>query len=190
VRGLLGRVLFLYDYQNDYSLKKLEKGQKMKKALLICTLALSAMIATAGTKPSVAKKLDLSMYPVAKEGFKQVVFSVPAKANENDFKIEVFVGADRVVDCNPLFMLGTIQAQTVEGYGFDFYNAETTGEIAGTLMACPLNKTHTAFVHVQPQLIAYNSRLPVVFYVPKNMNVKYRIWRADAKMSLVPNVVK
>ena len=57
------------------------------------------------------------MYPVVKDGFKQVAFSVPAKANENDLKIEVFVGADRLVDCNAAFMAGTMQAQTVEGFG-------------------------------------------------------------------------
>ena len=32
----------------------------------------------------------------------------------------------------------------------------------------------------EPQLIRYNSRLPVVVYVPDGVEVRYRIWRADA----------
>jgi ecotin len=30
-----------------------------------------------------------------------------------------------------------------------------------------------------PYLIRYNSRLPVVVYVPEVAEVRYRIWRAD-----------
>ena len=32
----------------------------------------------------------------------------------------------------------------------------------------------------QPYLIRYNSKLPVVVYVPKGAEVQYRIWKADA----------
>jgi ecotin len=30
-----------------------------------------------------------------------------------------------------------------------------------------------------PSLIRYNSRLPVVVYVPEGVDVRYRIWRAE-----------
>ncbi|RQW83332.1 MAG: proteinase inhibitor I4 serpin, partial [Methylococcus sp.] len=31
----------------------------------------------------------------------------------------------------------------------------------------------------EPYLIRYNSKLPVVVYVPKGNEVRYRVWRAD-----------
>ena len=33
----------------------------------------------------------------------------------------------------------------------------------------------------EPKLLRYNSRLPVVVYVPADVEVRYRIWRADRK---------
>jgi ecotin len=35
-------------------------------------------------------------------------------------------------------------------------------------------------------LIRYNSRLPVVVYVPEGVEVRYRIWRADPEAKVVP----
>ncbi|MCG8509052.1 MAG: ecotin family protein, partial [Rhodospirillales bacterium] len=37
----------------------------------------------------------------------------------------------------------------------------------------------------EPYLIRYNSRLPVVVYVPQEAEVRYRIWRADEEMSVM-----
>lgn len=34
---------------------------------------------------------------------------------------------------------------------------------------------------MQPELLRYNSKLPIVIYAPKDMEVKYRIWKADSK---------
>ena len=35
----------------------------------------------------------------------------------------------------------------------------------------------------EPKLLRYNSRLPVVVYVPADVEVRYRIWRADRKVT-------
>jgi ecotin len=45
-------------------------------------------------------------------------------------------------------------------------------------MAC-LDPPTRKFVTMQPILTSYNSKLPIVLYVPQNIEVKYRIWRAD-----------
>ena len=54
--------------------------------------------------------------------------------------------------------------------------------MAGTLMA-PLPGTPQVekFVTLggEPYLVRYNSRLPLVIYVPEGVEVRYRIWRAD-----------
>ena len=31
----------------------------------------------------------------------------------------------------------------------------------------------------EPKLLRYNSRLPIVVYVPSGVEVRYRLWRAD-----------
>ncbi|MEI7489665.1 MAG: ecotin family protein [Chryseobacterium sp.] len=38
------------------------------------------------------------------------------------------------------------------------------------------------FVYIQPEIVRYNSKLPLVFYVPKDLEVRYRILRPDAAM--------
>jgi ecotin len=37
----------------------------------------------------------------------------------------------------------------------------------------------------EPYLIRYNSRLPVVVYVPEGAEVRYRIWRADTEIKVM-----
>ena len=56
------------------------------------------------------------------------------------------------------------------------------GPMAGTLMAVDPDAPKVAlFVVVggEPYLIRYNSRLPVVVYVPEGVEVRYRVWSAE-----------
>ncbi len=48
-------------------------------------------------------------------------------------------------------------------------------------MACPDSKKTEAFVPVVGDgfLLRYNSKLPVVVYVPKDVEVRYRVWSAS-----------
>lgn len=132
---------------------------------------------------SMAQKMDISMFPKAKEGFRQLAISVPAKANENDFKIEFFVGKVVQVDkCNRHFILGNIEKKLLEGWGYDFFEVSSKGETAGTIMGCPDNSKIAKFIHIQPVLERYNSKLPIVLYVPDGFEVRYRIWSAGTKM--------
>ena len=38
----------------------------------------------------------------------------------------------------------------------------------------------------EPELMRYNSRLPLVIYVPQGVEVRYRIWRGDDKVITAP----
>jgi ecotin len=54
--------------------------------------------------------------------------------------------------------------------------------MAGTLMAVEPNVPKVdrfITLGVEPQLLRYNSRLPLVIYVPKGVEVRYRIWRGE-----------
>lgn len=128
------------------------------------------------------EKLEIEMFPKAKEGFKQVYIQLPVAKNENDLKVEFFVGAEKVLDCNNYFLMGNVKTQDLQGWGYNYYEVESNGEAAGTLMGCRDQKKTKKFVTLQPEIVRYNSKLPLVFYVPKDLEVRYRVLRADAKM--------
>ncbi|OUF43421.1 ecotin [Pluralibacter gergoviae] len=50
------------------------------------------------------------------------------------------------------------------------------------MMACPDGKKTQKFVTAylgDRALLRYNSKLPVVVYTPDNLDVKYRVWKAQ-----------
>lgn len=128
------------------------------------------------------EKLQIEMFPKAKEGFKQVYIQLPVAKNENDLKVEFFVGAEKLLDCNKHFLMGKVNTQDLQGWGYNYYEIESNGETGGTLMGCPDQKKTKKFVSLQPEIVRYNSKLPLVFYVPKDLEVRYRILRPDAAM--------
>ena len=160
----------------------------MQKLSFLLILALSLLsttfaqkkIAKTNTKtPPIMEKADLSMYPKPQDGYKQIVIQVPAKANENDYSVEIYIGKNELLDCNRHFMMGEVTKKSVDGFGYDYYNVTSDGKIAGTLMACPGKAPTSKFVYIAPQQVRYNSKLPLVIYIPKQLIVKYRLWRAD-----------
>jgi ecotin len=92
----------------------------------------------------------------------------------------------QVDEGNRYFFGGRIEAETVQGWGFPRYVVPELGPMAGTLMAIDPNEPKVSrFVTLggEPYLVRYNSRLPIVIYVPEGVEVRYRIWtaRAEAK---------
>ncbi|MBD3905363.1 serine protease inhibitor ecotin [Chryseobacterium sp. Ch-15] len=128
------------------------------------------------------EKLQIEMFPKAKEGYKQVYIQLPIAKNENDLKVEFFVGVEKMLDCNNHFLMGKVATQDLQGWGYNYYEVESNGETGGTLMACPDQKKTKKFVSLQPEIVRYNSKLPLVFYVPKDLEVRYRVLRPDATM--------
>ncbi|HJR32889.1 MAG TPA: ecotin family protein, partial [Pseudomonas sp.] len=53
-----------------------------------------------------------------------------------------------------------------------------------TLMACPDGKRKQDFVPVVGDgfRLRYNSKLPIVLYVPNDVEVRYRIWSASSRV--------
>ncbi len=162
----------------------------MKKLTFIITVMAIALFSVGALAQNQTIEKEIGMFPAPKEGYKQVYIKVPAKKNEADFKVEVFVGKTIMVDCNRHFMGGTIEDVNLDGWGYTYYVVESDGNVASTRMACPTNKQTKEFVHMESKLIRYNSRLPIVIYVPDGLEVNYKIWRAGKKMISAKDGVK
>ena len=152
---------------------------KSIKHIIIGLLSLLAWTAGAEQKDA------LHPFPKAEEGFKRTVIRLPQLANEENIKVEIIIGKTMKVDCNHHWFGGSLEAKNVEGWGYTYWILPKAGGPASTKMGCPDRSLHDEFVHVQGDgyLLRYNSRLPVVIYVPKNFEVRYRLWQAQEKTS-------
>jgi len=130
-------------------------------------------------------KYGMKPYPAADEGFTRQVFRVPAVENEAERMVEIVVGKTLLVDCNPTRFMGSLEERIAEGWGFPYYVLSEVSGPASTLMACPPDAAKTeTFVWVRGDgfMQRYNSKLPVVTYVPEGFDVRYRIWAADSEL--------
>lgn len=124
---------------------------------------------------------QIKIYPEPKPEQDRLVLNLKPLKNEKDYFLLIKFGKDLELDCNNYFLGGAkLSRQVVKGWGYNYYELEVKDEIlAGTKMAC-LNQNSTArFVayHMGDDLmLAYNSKLPLVFYVPKGVEVKYQIF--------------
>lgn len=127
---------------------------------------------------------DIKMFPTAQDGQKRVVISLPAATQEDDIRVELIVGKTMRVDCNRHWFMGSLTQETVQGWGYSYYQLADAKGPAATMMACPGQPEREAFVPVRGEgyLLRYNSRLPLVVYVPQAFEVRYRLWHASTEV--------
>ena len=128
---------------------------------------------------------NMKAFPPAEEGMVRYVLQLPEQEDESIFKVELIVGKTVQVDeNNKYFFAGSIEKETIQGWGYPRYTVGELGLMAGTLMAIDPNKPKVdRFVPLggEPYIIRYNSRLPIVVYVPEDAEVRYRIWTTDTQ---------
>ena len=145
----------------------------------VCSIAvLSFLVAMS----SVLAADNMKAFQPAEKGVVRYVLQLPEQKDEYAFKVELIVGKTVQLDeGNRYFFGGKIEAENIEGWGFTRYVVSELGPMAGTLMAVdPSAPKVPRFITIggEPYLIRYNSRLPVVVYVPEGVEVRYRIWSA------------
>ncbi len=132
---------------------------------------------------------NMKAFPEAGKGMVRHVLQLPVQEDESLFRVELIVGETVLIDeQNRYFFGGWIESEVVSGWGFTRYIVKELGPMAGTLMAVDPNAPKVKrFVPLggEPYLIRYNSRLPVVIYVPESAEVRYRIWSADAEIMTI-----
>ena len=111
------------------------------------------------------------------------VIRLPKQQDESAFRVELIIGKTVKTDAsNSYFFGGTLEIETIPGWGFDRYILSKLGPMAGTLMAVDPNAPQVErFISIggEARLLRYNSRLPLVVYVPAGVEVRYRLWRAE-----------
>ncbi len=126
---------------------------------------------------------NMKAFPPAEPGMTRYVINLPPQQDESALKVDLIVGKMvRTDPVNRYFFGGTLETETIAGWGFDRYVLRSLGPMAGTLMAVdPKTPQVDRFVTLggEPKLLRYNSRLPIVVYVPSSVEVRYRLWRAD-----------
>lgn len=143
-------------------------------AIAIVAILLTAVLASAAD--------NMKAFPPAEEGMVRYVLQLPKQEDESAFRVELIVGKTvRIDQENRYFLGGKIAARTIAGWGYTRYTVDKLGPMAGTLMVVDPNAQQVdRFITLggEPYLIRYNSRLPVVIYVPESAEVRYRIWSA------------
>ncbi|MFJ2279662.1 serine protease inhibitor ecotin [Pseudomonas sp. NPDC087803] len=143
------------------------------------------LVAGLSTLAHAAKLEDVAPYPKAENGFTRQVIHLPKQDQEENFQVEVLAGKTLEVDCNRQRLGGVLDEKNLEGWGYPFYRLEKVIGPMSTLMACPPGtQKKRAFVPVVGDgfMLRYNSKLPLVIYAPKDVEVRYRIWSASDKV--------
>ncbi|MEB8433450.1 ecotin family protein [Cocleimonas sp. KMM 6892] len=163
------------------------KNSLILSALIFISLMLTVSPAMSQDSSQNNTHKELNAFPAATAGMERFVISLPHKerGEENAFKVELLPGKMMMTDGVNRIRLGTrIESRPLKGWGYTYY--EVTGKDVGmsTMMGVPAGtQSLQTFVSGQPLTIDYNSRLPIVIYVPKGQLVKYRIWKADETFS-------
>lgn len=128
---------------------------------------------------------EIAPYPEAEAGYTRSAIFLPEMNNEQDLKVEIMIGKEMTVDCNQHRLSGTVTQQDLKGWGYQYYVVSQVNKGLSTMMLCaPDYKPQLKFVTLNSDLglIDYNSRLPIVIYTPKDVQVKYRVWSASDKI--------
>ncbi|MEG0098906.1 MAG: serine protease inhibitor ecotin [Citrobacter sp.] len=148
--------------------------------LLAAFASTSAWAVTSDTNAQPLEKV--APYPKAEKGMKRQVIQLTPEKDESTLKVELLIGQTLEVDCNQHRLGGELDSKTLEGWGYDYYVFDKVTSPVSTMMACPEGKKEKKFItaHLGDDgMLRYNSKLPIVVYTPENVEVKYRIWKAD-----------
>jgi ecotin len=127
---------------------------------------------------------DLKPFPATEAGYRRIAIRLPVVDAPDERRVELIFGKMMEVDCNRHILSGQLARKVAQGWGYDYFVLSNIRGPASTMMACPPDEQRTAtFVHVsldqndtQNGWLRYNSKLPIVIFVPDGIEVRYRIW--------------
>ncbi|GIU31343.1 serine protease inhibitor ecotin [Shewanella sp. MBTL60-007] len=127
---------------------------------------------------------ETKMFPVPQTGQVQHILTLPKLENEADYRVEIQIGQTKMVDCNKHGLNGELKQHSVKGWGYNYYQVDSISEGPSTMMACFDQAKTEKFLPIRDDLmLKYDSRLPKVFYLPENTQVRYRVWKVESPFS-------
>ena len=147
----------------------------IRKSVLLSIFLLGACAS------AMSKNDDLKPWPAAAAGESRNVIRLEAMQDETSHGVELVIGKELEIDCNRHWFGGRLERQVVSGWGYPLYRLTSVAGPASTMMGCPGEEKRTAFVivNLEDPMLRYNSKLPIVVYVPEDFSVRYRTWSAD-----------
>jgi len=154
--------------------------KSLKKVLLSCFFTVLSACASAGEKNA-----DLTPFAPASEGSVRFVIQLPVldAQQEKNSLVELIVGKQMLTDgVNLIRLASRIETKNLSGWGYSYYEVQDNPLAMSTMMAAPEGAEKVMqFVTTSPLKLNYNSRLPIVVYVPQGYEVQYKIWKATGE---------
>ena len=169
---------------------RLRRMTKLQSTMINAFISLIAVAVLSGSLPEASMAADdLKPFPEAEAGYRRVVIRLPVDDAPDVKRVELIFGKMMKVDCNRHFLSGRLASKVVQGWGYRYFVLDDIQGPASTMMACPPDvPLKAAFVRVnfgrndaQSGWQRYNSKLPIVIFVPDGIEVRYRIWTAEEK---------
>lgn len=130
----------------------------------------------------------LDAFPLAEQGQVRHVILLDEflRAEEGNFKVELIPGLRVKTDGVNVFHVGLfLNPVSLRGWGYTYYQVGGKGLVSSTKMAVPTgDATVESLVFGGSLMIRYNSRLPIVIYSPKGVEVHYRIWSVGKELKV------
>lgn len=128
-------------------------------------------------------------FPPPAEGMVRYILELPKLDDELSVRVELMVGRTiQVEEQNRYAYAGRLVQEPLDGWPYPCFVVRELGPLAATREEPhPGAGRVSRFVSLgdEPYLIRYNSRLPILIYVPQGAEVRYRLWNAGTDIRMV-----
>ena len=190
VRQQFGRRATSYESQ-----ARLQKGVAWRLARLVRQLPLpQGPIADLGAGSGLLSRalLDLTPYPKPTAAQTRWVIQLPGvlpggadprlSPHPSDWRVQLIPGRQVEADCNQQAFRGRLRASKLKGLGISVYTVSDVGPMVTTRLACPPGQARRkVFVPMgsKPLVVPYDASRPIGVYTPKDLELRWRLWRAE-----------
>jgi ecotin len=145
----------------------------MKKILVLSLVAFA-------TASFAQVKSNVNGYPKPDSKSVQKVITLAPIADEDSHYVEIMVGKKTTTDaCNTYVLQGELKVDYAQDSHNHFYKFTTDGTIMSSAVGCLDTKTFEKVAYAQSENVKYDSKNPIVVYVPKGYEVDYKIWSSS-----------
>ena len=131
-------------------------------------------------------------FPQAKDNEVRHVIFLDNKdhGKEDNYKVELIPGKVVKTDGVNISRMGLrLESDNLKGWGYTYYRVVGKELVLSTMMAVPEgSESADTFVAGSSLMVRYNSRLPIVIYSPKGVDIHYRVWMAGDELEATKGI--